>query len=77
MNAWWITSVRINRVLCGNRTEPLCSRVYRQPPSFWRALFMQAMDALFREDGHCESINRRWTETVSDDLLWLPQQQGR
>lgn len=63
MNAWWITSVAINRALCGDRTEPLCSRVYRQNPSPWRSAFMRCMNALFRETRHCETIHARWIET--------------
>lgn len=61
MNAWWSTSVRINRALCGDRTEPLCSRVYRQNPSIWRSGFMIAMNLLFRESAHCKGIHDRWT----------------
>lgn len=63
MNPWWITSVAINRALCGDRTEPLCSRVYRQNPSHWRSAFMRCMNALFRETHHCETIHARWIET--------------
>ncbi len=60
MNAWWRTSVTINRALCGSRGEPLCSRVYRQPPSVWRSAFMRAMNFLFGEATHCEDIHARW-----------------
>lgn len=61
MSGWWAASVRINRILCGNRSEPLCSRVYRQRPSACRTAFMRAMDLLFHECRHCESIHLRWT----------------
>ena len=44
MNAWWTTSVTINRALGGQDSEPLCSRVYRQPPSLWRSAFMALME---------------------------------
>ncbi|WP_347267672.1 hypothetical protein [Paracoccus sp. (in: a-proteobacteria)] len=60
MSAWWSVSVCINRVLCGTQSEPLCSRVYRQPPSLWRSLFMAAMDRAFAETAHCEQIHSRW-----------------
>ncbi len=60
MNAWWNISVCINRSLCGGRSEPLCSRVYRQPPSRWRSTFMALMDRAFAETAHCENIHLRW-----------------
>ncbi|WP_199260662.1 hypothetical protein [Paracoccus binzhouensis] len=60
MNAWWSTSVRINRILGGQQSEPLCSRVYRQPPSWWRTVFMAAMDRAFAESAHCENVHSRW-----------------
>ncbi len=60
MNAWWSTSVAINRALGARNSEPLCSRVYRQPPSLWRSLFMVTMDRAFKEAAHCENIHSRW-----------------
>lgn len=60
MNAWWTTSVAINRALGGQNSEPLCSRVYRQPPSIWRSAFMVVMDQAFKEPAHCEHIHSRW-----------------
>ncbi|MDQ7263987.1 hypothetical protein NM680_19510 [Paracoccus sp. PS-1] len=62
MNAWWSASVCINRTLGGQQSEPLCSRVYRQPPSFWRSAFMALMDRVFAERAHCESIHSRWRD---------------
>lgn len=59
MNAWWTTSVAINRALGGQNSEPLCSRVYRQPPSIWRSAFMVLMDQALRS-AHCEHIHFRW-----------------
>ncbi|MFD2439932.1 hypothetical protein ACFSS8_07315 [Paracoccus kondratievae] len=46
----------------GQRSEPLCSRVYRQPPSLWRSFFMALMDRMFRETAHCENIHLRWRD---------------
>jgi hypothetical protein len=62
MNAWWTTSVTINRALGGQDSEPLCSRVYRQPPSLWRSAFMALMDRAFRESAHCRNIHIRWRD---------------
>lgn len=62
MNPWWTTSVTINRALGGDRTEPLCSRVYRQRPSAARSTFLRAMDLFFKERDHCLMIHNRWTE---------------
>lgn len=66
MNAWWSVSVCINRTLGGRQSEPLCSRVYRQPPSRWRSMFMLTMDRLFREVAHCENIHLRWRDLHHD-----------
>lgn len=60
MTRWWAASLLINRALCGSASEPLCSRVYRQPPSRWRAVFMFCADLLFSEPDHCARIHRRW-----------------
>lgn len=62
MNPWWTTSVKINRALCGDKTEPLCSRVYRQQPSAARSAFIRAMDLFFKEQDHCATIHLRWNE---------------
>ncbi|REF67173.1 hypothetical protein ATH84_102526 [Paracoccus versutus] len=62
MNAWWSASVCINRTLGGQQSEPLCSRVYRQPPSPWRSAFMALMDCIFSETAHCETIHSRWRD---------------
>lgn len=62
MNPWWTTSVKINRALCGDKTEPLCSRVYRQQPSAARSAFIRAMDLFFKEQEHCAMIHQRWNE---------------
>ncbi|RDW14113.1 hypothetical protein [Paracoccus thiocyanatus] len=62
MNAWWSASVCINRTLGGQQSEPLCSRVYRQPPSLWRSAFMVLMDRLFFEKAHCRNIHLRWRD---------------
>lgn len=62
MNPWWKTSVTINRALCGDKTEPLCSRVYRQQPSAARSAFIRAMDLFFKEQDHCLMIHTRWNE---------------
>ena len=62
MNAWWSVSVCINRGLGGTPSEPLCSRVYRQPPSRWRSAFMALMDRAFAENAHCENIHSRWRD---------------
>lgn len=62
MNAWWSVSVCINRSLGGKPSEPLCSRVYRQPPSRWRSVFMMLMDRAFAESAHCETIHSRWRD---------------
>lgn len=64
MNAWWSTSVAINRALGGRHSEPLCSRVYRQPPSLWRSVFMATMDRAFKEVAHCENIHERWRNQI-------------
>lgn len=68
MNPWWNTSVTINRALCGDRTEPLCSRVYRQKPSLARWLFMRMTDVMFNETRHCAMIHSRWVEMQEDRI---------
>lgn len=62
MNAWWSVSVCINRTLGGHHSEPLCSRVYRQPPAAWRSAFLAVMDRAFAEADHCEMIHLRWRD---------------
>ena len=60
MTRWWAASLLINRALCGSASEPLCSRVYRQPPSRWRAVFMFCADLAFGEFQHCARVHSRW-----------------
>lgn len=59
-SGWWRASLVINRALCGNASEPLCSRVHRQKPARWRSVFMFCADIAFGEADHCAKIHRRW-----------------
>lgn len=57
MTGWhWLQSARLNFLLCGHPTEPLCSRAYRRN---WR-LFMFCANLVFAEYRHCRNIHRRW-----------------
>lgn len=56
----WHASVALNRALCGDRTQPLCSRVYEARPSRWRSVYLIAADILFSEYGHCKRVHRDW-----------------
>ena len=60
MNWHWRASVALNTALCGDRSEPLCSRVYRQPDSLWRSVYLFTADLLFAEYQHCRNIHARW-----------------
>lgn len=64
---WWSASITINRALCGDRTEPLCSRVHRQQPARWRSLYMFTVDLIFGEFDHCAKINARWQSLNNGD----------
>lgn len=58
MTGWhWKYSCRLNRLLFGQRGEPLCSRAYRRN---WRA-FMYCADIAFAEYQHCKHIHARWS----------------
>lgn len=50
-------SCLLNTVLLGNPKEPLCSRVYRQPPSPYRTHYLILMDIIFQEQDHCLRIH--------------------
>ena len=52
----YAASCVLNRMLMGNRYEPLCSRVYRSRPSRFRSAYLAAMNRLFNESSHCERI---------------------
>ncbi len=60
MGSHWRASCIINAILLGDRTMPLCSRVFAMPPSWWRAHYLRAMDVLFSEEHHCLYIHLRW-----------------
>ena len=56
----WRVSCAINARLGGDPTEPLCSRVWRQPASLWRILYCAIMDRAFAEREHCARIHAEW-----------------
>lgn len=60
MNRHLRASVALNRALCGDRTEPLCSRVWRASPGFWRSVYLFAADIAFSEYRHCWRVHRDW-----------------
>ena len=60
MNSHWRASVALNRALCGDRTQPLCSRVYAARPSRWRSVYLFAADVAFAEFEHCKRVHRDW-----------------
>lgn len=59
----WKWSCRLNTLLGGDPTEPLCSRVYRQPDSVWRTIYFEIMDWRFKEIHHCARIYGEWRNT--------------
>lgn len=61
----WQASCAVNRLLFGDRAEPLCSRVYRQPPSLWRSVYLFAADLTFKEYRHCWRVNRDWQRSTT------------
>ena len=60
----WRASCLINRLLFGDRAEPLCSRVYRQPVSRWRSVYLFVADMAFAEYQHCARVHRDWRGQV-------------
>lgn len=60
----WKISCIINFLLGGDIREPLCSRVYRQPPSQWRSVYVHNIDAvaawLWGDWQHCLHVHVRW-----------------
>lgn len=60
MNWHWRASCVLNRVLLGQRDQPVCARVYATKPSRLRAVFLFVMDIAFSEYQHCHHIHRRW-----------------
>lgn len=52
----WCTSAWLNRLLCGTRGEPLCSRAWRRG---W-SLFIECAAIAFRDPVHCQTIHLRW-----------------
>lgn len=60
MNTHWRASVRCNRLLCGQRGQPVCARVYAWSPSWHRSAFLILMDLYFAEPDHCQRIWRIW-----------------
>lgn len=60
MNPHWRASVRCNRLLCGQRGQPVCARIYALPPSWGRSVFLFLMDMWFGEYRHCARIWRVW-----------------
>ncbi|MBD9528962.1 hypothetical protein [Paracoccus sp. PAR01] len=55
----WAWSCRLNALLLGDPSEPLCSRVYALPDSCFRTAYLRAMDRIFERD-HCMAIHARW-----------------
>ena len=66
MNSHWRASVALNRALCGSAGEPLCARVYRQPLSRWRSVYLFAADVAFSEFEHCKRVHRDWQRSRSE-----------
>ena len=66
MNRRWRASVALNRALCGNASEPLCSRVWRASPSRWRSVYLFAADIAFAEYDHCRRVHRDWLRSRSE-----------
>lgn len=63
----WEWSCRINYYLCnGRRDEPLCSRVFRQPNSWWRTAYIKSIDRaaiiFLRDIHHCLYIHLDWID---------------
>lgn len=56
----WERSCFCNRLLLGDKSEPVCSRIYRQPPSRWRSAFLRLMNWYFEESDHCHRLHRLW-----------------
>lgn len=60
----WTLSCLINAFLGGDVREPLCSRVYRQPPSRWRSAYIRTVDSvtarLWGDWLHCLHVHVRW-----------------
>ena len=56
----WAWSCHLNAFLLGNPSEPLCSRIYRQPACPPRRAFLRLMDWYFEEDDHCLIQHVRW-----------------
>lgn len=60
MNPHWNASCRCNRLLRGQRHQPVCARVYALPPSLPRSAFLILCDLWFGEYQHCARIHRVW-----------------
>lgn len=56
----WHLSCLLNFLLLGRSDEPLCSRVYRQPPSRFRTAYLKSMDRVFDENQHCLRIHAQF-----------------
>ncbi len=54
----WHISRALNTLLCGNPSEPLCSRAWRRQWGF----FIDCMAVLFKDPAHCEAVHIRWLE---------------
>lgn len=58
----WDVSCALNARLGGDPDEPLCSRVFRQPRTIWRACYVALMVPLLGERGHCGRVFADWLE---------------
>jgi len=56
----WRASCRINALLMGDPTRPLCSRVFVQPNSAWRSAYLRVTDWAFDEPHHCLRVHLLW-----------------